>query len=125
MANRFGLGPVKPDLSPGAITRAGLVAMGEVADRLGIEADHIIFGHTHRRGPLDGEPGWVTPGGAALLNSGSWTYMPGLIGTATPPESPYWPGTIVEVADTGPPSASLLLASMTRSEFAEAANVES
>ena len=125
MANRFGLGPVKPDLSPGAITRAGLVAMGEVADRLGIEADHIIFGHTHRRGPLDGEPGWVTPGGAALLNSGSWTHMPGLIGTATPSESPYWPGTIVEVAETGPPSARLLLGSMTRSELAEAANMES
>ncbi len=60
MANRFGLGPVKPDLSPGAITRAGIAAMGEVIERLGIEAEHVIFGHTHRRGPLDGEPGWST-----------------------------------------------------------------
>ncbi len=123
MANRFGLGPVKPDLSPGAITRAGLAAMGEVADRLGIEADHIIFGHTHRRGPLEGEPGWRTPGGAALLNSGSWTHMPGLLGRATPAESPYWPGTLVEVGEVGPPTARLLLESLSRTELAETAGV--
>ena len=121
MANRFGLGPVKPDLSPGAITRAGIAAMGEVIDRLGIEAEHVVFGHTHRRGPLDGEPGWTAPSGAALLNSGSWTHMPGLIGTATAAESPYWPGTVVEVGESGPPEARLLLESLTRSELAEAA----
>ncbi len=64
VANRLGLGPVRPDLSVGAVTRAGISAIGEVAARLGIEADHLIFGHTHRRGPLDGEHGWRTPGGA-------------------------------------------------------------
>lgn len=120
MANRFGLGPVKPDLSPGAITRAGLAAMGEVVARLGIEAEHVVFGHTHRRGPLAEESGWVTPGGIRLLNSGSWTHMPGLIGNATPAESPYWPGTVVEVDDEGPPRARLLLESLTRAELAEA-----
>jgi predicted phosphodiesterase len=124
VANRFGLGPVKPDLSPGAITQAGLTAMGEVIDRLGIEADHVIFGHTHRRGPLSGEPGWTAPGGAALLNTGSWTYMPGFIGSATAPESPYWPGTVVEVGETGAPEARLLLESLTRAELAEAAGAE-
>ena len=103
MANRFGLGPVKPDLSPGAITRAGLAAMGEVVDRLGIEAEHVMFGHTHRRGPLNGEPGWTTPSGARLTNSGSWIHMPGLIGNATAAESPYWPGTVVVVDETGAP----------------------
>jgi predicted phosphodiesterase len=122
MANRFGLGPVKPDLSPGAITRAGLAAMGMVIDRLGIEADHVIFGHTHRRGPLGSEPGWEASSGAALLNSGSWTHMPGLIGTAGAAESPYWPGTIVEVGESGPPEARLLLESLTGAELAEAAD---
>jgi hypothetical protein len=122
MANRFGLGPVKPDLSPGAITRAGITAMGEVIERLGIDAEHVIFGHTHRRGPLDGEPGWTATSGAKLLNSGSWTHMPGLIGNATPDESPYWPGTIVEVTETGPPVAKLLLGSLTRTELTEAAD---
>jgi predicted phosphodiesterase len=125
MANRFGLGPVKPDLSPGAITRAGLAAMGEVIDRLAIEADHVVFGHTHRRGPLQDESGWTAPSGAALLNSGSWTHMPGLIGSATAAESPYWPGTVVEAEDSGPPRARLLLDSLTRAELAEAAGEES
>lgn len=120
VANRFGLGPVKPDLSPGAITRAGLAAMGAVVERLGIEAEHLVFGHTHRRGPLEGESGWVTPDGVRLLNSGSWTHMPGLLGSATAGESPYWPGTLVEVGDDGPPRARLLLESVTREELAAA-----
>ena len=55
VANRLGLGPVRSDLSPGAVTRAGLAAIGEVDHKLGIEADHLIFGHTHRRGPMRGE----------------------------------------------------------------------
>jgi len=119
VANRLGLGPVKPDLSPGAITRAGLAAMGTVAERLGIEADHIVFGHTHRRGPLDGEPGWVTPGGAALVNCGSWVHAPGLLGTAPAARAAYWPGTVVEVEDEGPPRARLLLESVSREELAQ------
>ncbi len=48
--------------------------------------------------------------------------MPGLIGNATPDESPYWPGTIVEVTETGPPVARLLLGSLTRAELTEAAD---
>jgi len=117
VANRFGLGPVRPDLSPGAITRAGLAAIGEVAVRLGIEAEHLIFGHTHRRGPLEGESGWETPTGARLLNSGSWTHMPGLLGSASPAEAPYWPGTVVEVRESGAPRARLLLESLSREEL--------
>jgi predicted phosphodiesterase len=119
VANRFGLGPVRPDLSPGAITRAGLAAIGEVTERLGIKAEHLVFGHTHRRGPLESEPEWRTPGGTRLLNSGSWVHMPGLIGDATAADSPYWPGTVVEVGDEGAPRARLLLESLTRAELAE------
>ena len=48
--------------------------------------------------------------------------MPGLIGNAAPPKSPYWPGTIVEVEDSGAPAARLLLSSLTRSELTEAAS---
>lgn len=118
VANRLGLGPVKPDLSPGAITRAGLTAIGVVAERLGIEADYLVFGHTHRRGPLDGEPGWQTPQGTQLLNSGSWVHMPGLLGTAPAAKSPYWPGTVVEVDEEGPPRARLLLDSLSREQLA-------
>jgi predicted phosphodiesterase len=118
IANRLGLGPVKPDLSPGAITRAGIAAIGEVAARLGIEADHLIFGHTHRRGPLDGEPGWQASNGTELLNSGSWVHMPGLLGDGPAAKAPYWPGTLVEVDDDGPPRARLLLEHLSRAELA-------
>ena len=80
VANRLGLGPVRSDLSPGAITRAGLEAIGEVTRRLGIDADHLIFGHTHRRGPMRAETGWRMPEGTRLWNTGSWVYAPGLVG---------------------------------------------
>ena len=87
---------MKSDLSPGAITRAGLAAIGEVVRRLGIEADHVIFGHTHRRGPLRAEVGWRLESGTRLQNTGSWVYSPGMIGR-TAADSPYWPGTMVVV----------------------------
>jgi predicted phosphodiesterase len=116
VANRLGLGPVKADLSPGTITRAGLAAMGEVASRLGIEAEHIVFGHTHRRGPREGERGWAPPAGARLWNTGSWVYSPGLLGR-TAAESPYWPGTIAVVEDDGEPQMMHLLDALSRAEL--------
>ena len=79
VANRLGFGPVRPDLSANAIARAGVEAMGEVLERLGIDADHVIFGHTHRRGPLGSEEVW-SEGGANLLNTGSWTFVSNLVG---------------------------------------------
>ncbi len=108
VANRLGLGPVRSDLSPGAITRAGLDAMIEVARRLGIDADHLIFGHTHRRGPGEHERGWRMPEGTRLWNTGSWVYAPGLAGRR-PGASPYWPGTVAVVEDDGPPRLEHLL----------------
>ena len=108
VANRLGLGPVKSDLSPGAITRAGLDAMGEVVHRLGIEADHVIFGHTHRRGPLKAEVGWRLEDGTRLHNTGSWIHSPWLLGR-TAADSPYWPGTIILVEDDREPRAINLL----------------
>jgi hypothetical protein len=100
--NRAGLGPFKLDLSAGELGRAGVRAMAEVVTRLEVEAEHVIFGHTHRAGPLDGEPGWRLPSGTRLLNTGSWVYSPGLVGGAGH-DSPYWPGACAFVGDTGPP----------------------
>jgi predicted phosphodiesterase len=108
VANRLGLGPVNSDLSPGAITRAGLDAMGEVVHRLGIEADHVIFGHTHRRGPLKAEAGWRLEDGTRLHNTGSWIHSPWLLGR-TAADSPYWPGTIIVAEDDREPRAVNLL----------------
>jgi predicted phosphodiesterase len=116
VANRLGLGPVRSDLSPGAITRAGLAAIGEVTSRLGIDADHLIFGHTHRRGPMRAETGWRLPEGTRLWNTGSWVYAPGLLGrTAT--DSPYWPGTVAVLNDDGLPQLQHLLDNRSRTEL--------
>jgi len=116
VANRLGLGPVRSDLSPGTITRAGLAAIGEVVRRLGIEADHVVFGHTHRRGPLRNETGWRLTEGTRIWNTGSWVYAPGLLGR-TPAESPYWPGTVMVVTDRGRPRPRHLLEDLTKLEL--------
>jgi hypothetical protein len=110
-ANRLGLGPLRWDISREEIRQAGVRAMRELIGRLGIDADHVVFGHTHRRGPLDGEPGWVVPSGTRLINTGSWVYAPGLLGQSAR-NSPFWPGTVVIVGDDGPPQARHLLDGM-------------
>ncbi len=118
VANRLGLGPVRSDLSPGAVTRAGLEAIGEVLRRLEIEADHLIFGHTHRRGPMRGETGWRLEGGTRLWNAGSWVYAPGLLGR-TAAESPYWPGTVVVLEDERQPELRHLLDDRAKAELGD------
>ena len=67
--------------------------MGEVAARLELGDAYVVFGHTHRAGPLPGddEREWRGRGGARLVNTGSWTYA-SIFLDAEPGESPYWPG---------------------------------
>jgi UDP-2,3-diacylglucosamine pyrophosphatase LpxH len=93
VANRLGIGRFSPDLSLEEISRATIAAMVETVERLEIDARTVVFGHTHRRGPLPGEDRWRTQRGAELVNTGSWVYSPGLLGP-TASDSPYWPGTI-------------------------------
>ena len=51
--NRAGMGPLRADVSGHELRRAGLRAFGEVLARLGVPAGtHVMFGHTHRAGPL-------------------------------------------------------------------------
>lgn len=108
LANRLGIGPLRADLSVQEIGRAGVRAMREVIERLRIDADHLIFGHTHRRGPLGPEPGWSLPGGTFLHNTGSWVYARALLGRA-PGRSPFWPGTLGIVEDDRAPDLRHLL----------------
>lgn len=105
--NRAGLGPLHADISRPELRRSGLRAMGEAAARLGLGDAYVIFGHTHRAGPLPGDSAyeWRGRGGARLVNCGSWVYD-AIFLTPTPGESPYWPGTCVVVDDDGGPSAS-------------------
>jgi UDP-2,3-diacylglucosamine pyrophosphatase LpxH len=108
LAARLGIGPLRTDLSLEEIGRAGVRAMREVVTRLDIEAEHVVFGHTHRRGPLGAEPGWSLPGEPAFHNTGSWVYAPALL-RETARESVFWPGTMGVVADRGAPELRHLL----------------
>lgn len=116
--NRAGLGPLKTDISTGELRRAGLNAMGEVAARLGLGDAYVVFGHTHRAGPLPGddEQEWHGRAGARLVNTGSWVYT-SIFLTAKPGESPYWPGGCVLVEDEGPPVVRRLLAERSHADL--------
>ncbi|HYM56316.1 MAG TPA: metallophosphoesterase [Solirubrobacteraceae bacterium] len=116
--NRAGLGPLRAEISAVELRRAGLQAMGEVAARLGLGDAYVVFGHTHRAGPLPGddEREWRGRGGARLVNAGNWTYTSVFL-TATPGESPYWPGTCVLIEDSGPPVVKRLLQDLTHAEI--------
>jgi amino acid efflux transporter len=121
-ANAAGLGPVKADLSTGELRRASLVAMGAVVRRLGVEAPHVIFGHSHRAGPLpnDDRSEWRAPSGPLLYNAGCWTYEDVFL-RRTGASSPYWPGCAVVVEDDGPPRVERLLADVPADELRAAA----
>jgi predicted phosphodiesterase len=108
--SRSGLGELHSDLSGPQLRRAALIAMGQVIDRLVPGAEHVIFGHTHRAGPLaDDEPGeWVTRTGVRLLNSGCWMHDRAYLGR-DPRRSPYRPGFAVRVEGDGTPELINLL----------------
>jgi predicted phosphodiesterase len=93
LLSRAGMGPLRADLSDAELGRAGVRAMKEVIARLEVRASYVIFGHTHRAGPLPGDDpaAWRCPGGCALLNSGSWVHERAFLG-ARPATSPYRAG---------------------------------
>jgi predicted phosphodiesterase len=101
--NVVGLGPFRATLTGEELRRSGLEAMGQVADVLAPDAEHVVFGHTHRPGPLpsDDRAEWVSPSGRRLWNSGSWLHEGAFLRNGR--ESPYWPGTVLMVDDDGPP----------------------
>jgi UDP-2,3-diacylglucosamine pyrophosphatase LpxH len=101
--NRAGLGPLKPDLSAVELREAALRGMLTVVERLGVDAPHVIFGHTHRSGPHAGDSGW-----GPLMNTGSWIHEGAFLGSS-PKSSPYWPGHMALVPDEGPPQLVSLL----------------
>jgi hypothetical protein len=71
--------------------------MHEALRRLDVRAPHVVFGHTHRAGPLDGDDRseW-----GRLVNTGSWVVNGEIEGAA---RNPYWPGGAVRVDADGPP----------------------
>ena len=104
--NRAGVGPLDADLSGAALRRAGLFGIAEVSRRLRVPARYLVFGHTHRAGPLPGdEPAeWRTAAGVQLINSGCWVDEP-----AFGSDGAYRVGFAVTVDDAGPPALVNLL----------------
>jgi Calcineurin-like phosphoesterase len=90
------------DISGAAIFRSGVAGAAEMAHRLGVDAGHVITGHTHRGGPRPEEDPWRLPGGGELHNTGNWVFSTPLHSPGEPPNS-YWPGTVTWVEDSGPP----------------------
>ena len=101
--NGLGLGPFRTTLTGEELRHAGLLAMARVAEVLAPGAEHVIFGHTHRPGPLPGDEQaeWTTLSGTRLWNTGSWLYEDAFITTGR--DSPYWPGTVLTLEESGPP----------------------
>ena len=108
--NRAGLGPLSADLSSAGLRRARLAAVGEVLLRLGVQAPHVIFGHTHRAGPLPAEDHaeWRTVTGTTLTNVGSWVHEAAFVGDDAS-ASPYRPGFGVMLEEVGQPVLANLL----------------
>src|SRR3954452_6290461 len=96
--NRAGIGPFEAKLSGATLRNAGLKSMRDLAEALTLDAQEIVYGHTHRPGPLPGDRDWD----AKLFNPGSWLYEPNLLQT-TAGDSPYWPGCVLFVEDDKPP----------------------
>lgn len=90
------------DLSPQAISNSGIDAAREMAERLGVDACHVITGHTHRAGPDKGDGEWPLAGGGRLHNTGSWVFADAFHHPGRPPNA-YWPGTVTWLEDEGPP----------------------
>jgi hypothetical protein len=113
--NRFGIGPLKAELSGDALRDASLLAMGDVVRRLGIQADHVLFGHTHRAGPLpldDPGPWRAGTDGPRLHNAGCWIDEP--VFARGGPDSPYWAGRAVVVDRDGPPRVERVVSELGR-----------
>ena len=111
LLNAMGVGPVGADLSASELRRAGLRAMAETTRRLGIQAEWVLFGHTHRAGPLERDDAgdWQVPDGPKLVNTGCWVHERVFLRDGGQ-RSPYWPGTVVEVGPDGPPQLRNVLA---------------
>jgi hypothetical protein len=108
--NRAGVGPLRPDLSAAALRQAGLRGMETVIERLGVPAPYVLFGHTHRAGPLPGDDRaeWRRSGGGELINTGCWVHEPSFSGP-DPSRSPYRVGFAVRIEGDEPPQLVNLL----------------
>jgi UDP-2,3-diacylglucosamine pyrophosphatase LpxH len=106
-----GIAPLTARLLGLQMRRASLPALARVVHRLGVDADWVLCGHTHRLGPTQADDlaQWRGPGGSPrIVSAGSWVYEPRLLHRASPPH-PYWPGGAIVLEDGDDPRALGLL----------------
>ncbi|HEY5188161.1 MAG TPA: metallophosphoesterase [Solirubrobacteraceae bacterium] len=119
MLMNAGLASVSAAVLDTQMRHASLPAFGRVVTSLGIDADWVIFGHVHRRGPLEddrAEPWRAGTAGPRLLNTGSWLYEPLLVDRADAPH-PYWPGGAVLIEPGAEPRSIGLLDGLSHREL--------
>ncbi len=106
------------DFSAASISASGVNAATEMSARLGIDAAHVITGHTHRGGPGEDEAEWPLANGGRLHNTGSWIFATAFHHPGTPPGR-YWPGTVTWLEEEGPPRRMGLLAGHPHAQLRE------
>lgn len=105
------LAPLTAHLLGRQMERHALPAMARAALALGVQAEWVIFGHVHRRGPRDGDAPelWAGPAGLPrMLNTGSWRYEP-VVARGLGPSGDYWPGGAISIGEDGAPRSVGLL----------------
>lgn len=112
------LGPLRADISPQRLRLAGIESVIAAAAGIGVAPAHLIHGHTHRPGPLPGDAPaeWTAPSGMRVWNQGSWVFEDHFLAGARQ-GSPYWPGRMIEVTESGPPRLLSLLDGHSRSQI--------
>jgi UDP-2,3-diacylglucosamine pyrophosphatase LpxH len=113
------LAPLSARLLGHQMLRHAMPAFAKATRALGVEAEWIIFGHVHRRGPRerDNLDRWRDgAGGARLVNTGSWRYEP-VVARGQTASNGYWPGGAVTIGDDGVPRSIGLLDGLTEAEL--------
>jgi len=114
-----GLSPLSSRLLGHQMLRHSLPAFGASVRALGVQADWVVFGHVHRRGPRERDRAerWrVAASGPRLMNTGSWRYEP-VVSHGMDSRSWYWPGGAVSVGEDGVPRCLGLLDGLSEAEL--------
>ena len=114
------LAPLSSFLLDRQMQRHALQAMLVATQALEVEADHVIFGHVHRRGPRERDDlsRWSgADGHPRLLNTGCWRYEPVVVRGLDGRRASYWPGGAVSIGEDGVPRSVGLLEGLSEKEL--------
>lgn len=113
------LAPLSSRLLSHQMLRHALPAFAASVAALGVEAEWVVFGHVHRRGPRERDslrPWRVAASGPRLVNTGSWRYEPAVT-RGLDARGWYWPGGAVSLGEDGVPRCLGLLDELSEAEL--------